>query len=149
MYTPNHPHWRLSLLVYSGVLGLKILIFLCLYFVYRSEKRAFSMRERQRMQNLKEGVTEDGPSAASSSQPGSSVTADGIAPLRLPRETSQALRLLDPSLGLGRGITSHGAEEATPGHSSRAEHSGLGLGRGASVNVELPIPIGIGRGKPL
>jgi hypothetical protein len=77
------------------------------------------------------------------------VTADGIAPLRLPRETSQALRLLDPSMGLGRGITPRGMEEATPGHSSLAEHSGLGLGRGASVDVELPIPIGIGRGKPL
>ncbi|XP_023713406.1 uncharacterized protein LOC111867628 isoform X1 [Cryptotermes secundus] len=115
----------------------------------KSEKRAFSMRERQRIQNLKEGITEDHPSAASSSQSGSSVTVDGIAPLRLPRETSQALRLLDPSMGLGRGIIPHRTEEATPGHSSLAEHSGLGLGRGASVNVELPMPIGIGRGKPL
>jgi hypothetical protein len=150
MYTHNLPHWRFSLSVYSGLtLGLKILIFLCLYYVYRSERKAFNLRERQRFQNLKEGVTQDGPSASSSTQSGSSVTAAAVPPLRLPRETSQALRLLDPSMGLGRGITSHRTGEATPGQSSLVEHSGLGLGRGASIKVELPIPSGIGRGKPL
>lgn len=126
-----------------------ILTFLCIYRVYRSERKAFSHKERQRIQNLKEGVIQDGPSASSSAQPETLITAEDVTPLRLPRETSQAQRLLDPSMGLGRGMNSHRTEETIPGHSSTAKHSGIGLGRGASVKVEPPIPIVIGRGKHL
>jgi hypothetical protein len=128
---------------------LVILTSSCLYHVYRSERKTFYHKERQRIQNLKEGVTQDGPSTSYSAQPGTSVTADVVTPLRLPRETSQAQRLLDPSMGLGRGMNPHKMEETIPGHSSLAEHSLLGLGRGASAKVEPPFNIVAGRGKHL
>jgi hypothetical protein len=116
--------------------------------VYRSERKAFCQKERQRIQNLNEGVTQDSHSASSGTQPGISVTADAT-PLRLPHESSQALRLLDPSMGLGRGRNSHMKENATPGQSSLEGNFGLGLGRGTFFKVELPNPVVTGRGKPL
>jgi hypothetical protein len=96
-----------------------------------------------------DGDTHDNPSTSADSQSGPSVTEDVMKPLRLPRETSEALRLLNPNMGLGRGINSNVMEEMTPGGESFAEDCRLGFGRGASTDDELPIPIGIGRGRPL
>jgi hypothetical protein len=120
-----------------------------MFVAYRAERKAFRLRERQRMQRVIEGDACGGPSSSSDTQPGPSVAQDGMKPLRLPREPSEALRLLDPNMGLGRGINSHRTEEVVPGGMSPAEPCNLGLGQGTSVNTELPIPIGIGRGKPL
>jgi hypothetical protein len=93
----------------------------------RSERKAFCLRERQRMQQLIGGERHDGPSVSTDSKPGPSLT-----PLRLPRETSEALQLLYPNMGLGRGINSQRMEETTPGDASFADHSGLASGRGVS-----------------
>jgi hypothetical protein len=120
-----------------------------IYHVYRSERKAFGNKERQRIQNLKDGVMQEDPCESSSAEPGTLVTADAMTPLRLPHETSQAQRLLDPSMGLGRGMNSHRSEGTIPGQSPPAELSCLGLGRGTSVKAEPPIPIVTGRGKHL
>lgn len=100
------------------------------------------------MQRLIEGDTHGGPSN-SDTHPGLSVAQDDMQPLRLPREPSEALRLLDPNMGLGRGIDSHRREEVVPGSMSPTQNCNLGFGKGMSVTTELPFPIGIGRGKPL
>jgi hypothetical protein len=100
------------------------------------------------MQRLIDSDAHHSPPSTSDTQPGLAVAQDDVQPLRLPREPSEALRLLDPNMGLGRGINSHRTEEVVPGGMSSAEHCNLGFGRGTSVNTELPIPIGIGRGKP-
>lgn len=115
----------------------------------KAQRREFRRKERLRMQRLIDGNSHGGPSSSSDSQPGLSVAQDDMQPLRLPREPSEALRLLDPNMGLGRGINSHRREEVGPGGMSPTEHCNLGFGQGTSVNTELPIPIGIGRGKPL
>ena len=101
------------------------------------------------MQRLIEGGTNGGPSSSSDTQPGLSVAQNDMQPLRLPREPSEALRLLDPNMGLGRGRNSHRIHEVVPGGMSSMEPCNLGFGQGTSDNTELPIPIGIGRGKPL
>jgi len=101
------------------------------------------------MQRVKEGDAHGGPSSSSDTQPGLSAAQNDTQPLRLPREPSEALRLLDPNMGLGRGINSHRIQEVAPGGVSLTESCNLGFGQGTSANTELPIPIGIGRGKPL
>jgi hypothetical protein len=101
------------------------------------------------MQRLIEGDPHGGPSSSSDNQPGVSVAQDDMQPLRLPHEPSEALRLLDPNMGLGRGINYHRIQEVVPGGMSPTEPYNLGFGQGTSVNTELPSPIGIGRGNPL
>lgn len=102
------------------------------------------------MQRLIEGDADGGgPSSSSDNQPGLSLAEDDMQPLRLPREPSEALRLLDPNMGLGRGINSHRTQEVVPGGMSPTEPYNPGFGRGTSFNTELPDPIGFGRGKPL
>jgi hypothetical protein len=101
------------------------------------------------MQRLKEGDAYGGPSSSSDTQPGPSVAQNNMQPLRLPQEPSEALRLLDSDMGLGRGINSNRMQEVAPGGMSSTESCNQGFGPGTSVNTELPIPIGIGRGKPL
>ena len=59
------------------------------------------------MQRLNEGDVHGGPSSSSDTRPGLSVAQNDAQPLHLPRETLEALRLLDPKMGLGRGINSH------------------------------------------
>ena len=105
------------------------------------------MRERQRIQRLREGDVHGGPPPSSDTQPGLSVAQNDVHPLRLPHKTSEALQLMDSNMGLGRGINSHRIEEVVPGGMSASEPRNLGFGQGTSVNTELPI--GIGRGKPL
>ncbi|GFG28640.1 hypothetical protein Cfor_05673 [Coptotermes formosanus] len=114
----------------------------------KAQRKVFRLRERLRMQRLIDSDAHHSPPSTSDTQPGLAVAQDDVQPLRLPREPSEALRLLDPNMGLGRGINSHRTEEVVPGGMSSAEHCNLGFGRGTSVNTELPIPIGIGRGKP-
>jgi hypothetical protein len=116
--------------------------------IYRAERKAFRLRERQRIQRLIDGDTHDGSSASTDIEPRPTVTEDVMKPLRLPRETSEALRLLNPNMGLGRGINFQEVEETTPGGVFFAEDSNVGFGQGASVSDELPVPIGIGRGRP-
>jgi len=101
------------------------------------------------MQRLIEGDAHGGPSSSSDTQPGLSVARNDMQPLRLPREPSEALRLLDPNMGLGRGLNSQRIQEVVPGGMSSTQPCNLGFGQGTSINTELPIPIGIGRGKPL
>jgi len=99
------------------------------------------------MQRLLEGDAHAGPSSSSDTQPGLSIAENDIQPLRMPRQPSEALRLLDPNMGLGRGTNSHRIQEVAPGGVSSTEPCNLGFGQGTSVNTQLPI--GIGRGKPL
>jgi hypothetical protein len=99
------------------------------------------------MQRLIEGDAHGCPSSSSDTQPGLSVARNDTQPLRLPREPSEALRLLDPNMGLGRGLNSQRIQEVVPGGMSSTKPCNLGFGQGTSDNTELPI--GIGRGKPL
>jgi hypothetical protein len=97
------------------------------------------------MQRLMEGDPQGGPSSSSDNQPGLSVAQDGEQPLRLPHECPEALRLLDPNMGLGRGLNSRRIQEVVPGGMSPTEP----YKQGTSVNTELSSLIGIGRGNPL
>jgi hypothetical protein len=103
------------------------------------------------MEHFSGGDTRGGPFASTDSQSGPPVIEDVVKPLRLPHDTSEALRVSKSNMGLGRGINLNRIEETAAGSISSKEDCrlGFGLGHGASVNNELAIPIGIGRGRPL
>jgi hypothetical protein len=100
------------------------------------------------MQSLIEGTAHGDPSSSSDTQPGLSVAQNDMHPLRMPQERSEALRLLDPNMGMGRGINSDRIQEVVPGGMPPTGPCNIGFGQGTSVNTELTIPISIGRGKP-
>lgn len=67
----------------------------------KSQRKAFRLRERQRMQRLLDGEESASSSTSTSdSQPGpSTAEADNVTPLRAPRGPSKALQLLDSAMG--------------------------------------------------
>ncbi|KAJ9595623.1 hypothetical protein L9F63_013175 [Diploptera punctata] len=104
-------------------------IFRSLHGATKSQRKEFRLKERLRMQRLK-----DGEQPSSSSNDSSDFQEEtNNAPVRLPREQPEALRLLNPNIGLGRGVRAVQNDNPANGEAS----------------FDLPFAIGMGRGKPI
>lgn len=133
----------------------------------KSQRKAFRLRERQRMQRLLDGEDSTSSSASTTeTQPGPSTA---MAPLRAPRQTSKALQLLGSVMG--RGAQSNSETDSYvngqaplryPRETSRALRlldPSMGLGRGIDAATEERTPgpvslsnkcgLGFGRGVPV
>ncbi|PSN33047.1 hypothetical protein C0J52_17755 [Blattella germanica] len=86
----------------------------------KSQRKAFRLRERLRIQRILDGEPPASPSSTTTSS--NSAGENPITPLRLPHKRSEAVELLDPNLGLGRGRGSIiNREIRAPGNGASAQ----------------------------